>query len=525
MDGADTPVTQSLKHNVRTRVGFGLCVRSWFSTGIRRPIFIPLLLILIPTAGAHVGSPDVFFEGNAGPYHLYVTIRVPQVIPGVAQVEIRSQTNDIHEVRITPTNVTGPGSKFPPVPDRAQPSKEDPQYFTGSLWLMEFGPLQVRIHADGSRGTGELGVPVPAFARRTLPMQKPLGVLLVALMLFLAVGAVSIVAASVREGKLELGAAPAPSTLRRARTVTRFTSVLVLAVIYLGKMWWDSEAAAYNRRINLFKPQEAVATLAAGGRLVLRARAEDPEWSKWVKPEELIPDHNHLMHLFLIKLPDMDRMWHLHPQRTEGGAFVQQLPTVPAGHYQIFADIVDKYAFPWTLVGQLDLPEVLGKPLDGDDSEGSGPPISSGAKNPTVVELRDGVRMVWVRDAAPLRANVPMSFRFRVTDRDGKPVQDLEPYMGMPAHAAFVRSDLSVFAHVHPAGTVSMAALELAQASLPGSVAPEANMHAGMTMSSAPLPAEVSFPYGFPQPGLYRIFVQIKRAGRVGTGVFDAHVE
>ena len=35
--------------------------------------------------------------------------------------------------------------------------------------------------------------------------------------------------------------------------------------------------------------------------------------------------------------------------------------------------------------------------------------------------------------------------------------------MGMAGHAEFVRSDLSVFAHVHPAGSVSMAALELAQ--------------------------------------------------------------
>jgi len=89
---------------------------------------------------------------------------------------------------------------------------------------------------------------------------------------------------------------------------------------------------------------------------------------------------------------------------------------------------------------------------------------------------------------------------------------------------------MSVFAHVHPAGSVSMAALELArtgsagasreyQAGMPTSIA------MAMPMSNAPLPPEVSFPYGFPRPGEYRIFVQIKRAGQVETGVFDARVQ
>ena len=34
---------------------------------------------------AHVGSPDTFFTGKAGPYPVRVTVRLPGVIPGLAQ--------------------------------------------------------------------------------------------------------------------------------------------------------------------------------------------------------------------------------------------------------------------------------------------------------------------------------------------------------------------------------------------------------------------------------------------------------
>jgi hypothetical protein len=78
-----------------------------------------------------------------------------------------------------------------------------------------------------------------------------------------------------------------------------------------------------------------------------------------------------------------------------------------------------------------------------------------------------------------------------------------------------------------------MAALQMAQASLqPASpranepqLANHGDSHPAMDMTMNVSSSEVSFPYGFPKAGLYRIFVQIKRSGRVQTGVFDTHVE
>jgi hypothetical protein len=217
------------------------------------------------------------------------------------------------------------------------------------------------------------------------------------------------------------------------------------------------------------------------------------------------------MHLFVVSQA-LDAVWHLHPRELEVGRFSQVLPSMEQGRYHLFADVVHSTGVPETLEATLDLehPFVVSEPgLEGDDSEGAGP---RGAAGP-VATLPGGGRMIW-DEAGPLVARRPTLFRFRVEDRDGRPATDLEPYMGMLGHAAFLRRDFGVFAHVHPTGSVPMAALELTGT---------AHQHLGHEGPPA-LPSEVSFPYGLPTDGDYRIFVQVKRAGQVQTGVFDAHV-
>jgi hypothetical protein len=506
---------------------------------MRSPIhFLALAALLaaaaIPASG-HVGSPDVFYEGNAGPYRVFVTVRVPQVIPGVAEIQIRGESGDVREIRVVPMRLSGPGSNLPPTPDVAEQSEDDSQFFTASLWLMESGALQVRVIVDGAQGHGEVSVPVPSSAQRTLPMQKPLAALLFALMLLLAAGVVFIVGAITREGNLDAGEVPSESRERRARRAMAVTAVLVVVLLYFGKAWWNVNAADFQRRVDFFRPPAAALRLVDGRRLEIRVQRPEiaaergtTRSAAYLHLSEVIPDHGHLMHLFLLRAPGLGAMWHLHPDPADGGAFVAELPDVTAGHYQVFADVVDPRGYPWTLVGSIDLPQITGKPLAGDDSAWSGAPLAAPAADSTSSTLPDGGRIVWRRPSEPLKAGMPSEFTFSVQDKDGRTVQDLEPYMGMAGHAEFVRSDLSVFAHVHPAGSVSMAALELAgiesrdPARIEGSAS---SVPMSMPMpESGPLAPEVRFPYGFPAPGEYRIYVQIKRAGRIETGVFDAHV-
>jgi hypothetical protein len=249
-------------------------------------------------------------------------------------------SGDVRAIRVVPLRLAGPGSNLPPTPDLAQRSNDDPQFFTANLWLMESGALQVRVLVDGAQGRGELSVPVPASAR-TLPMEKPLAGLLIALMLFLAVGVVCIVGAIAREGNLEAGEIPDRSHKRRAYVVMLATAILVGTILYLGKAWWGSDATEFQRRVDFFKPPVAALQLVDGHRLEIRAQRTDIKSPAYIHLGDVLPDHGHLMHLFLLHVPELDRMWHLHPDPTKGGGFAVDLPDLPAGHYEVFADVVD----------------------------------------------------------------------------------------------------------------------------------------------------------------------------------------
>jgi hypothetical protein len=454
---------------------------------------------------AHVGSPDVFLDASAGPYRLLVTVRPPHAIPGVADVEVRSTTADVRDVRIVPLPLTGPGAEFAPVPDRAVRSSEDPQLFTGHLWMMTAGAWQVRITATGDRGEGSLAVPVPTLPQSTLAMSAALRALLVGLMLILAGGFVAIVAAVAREASLAPGASPDKKAKRRGRIAGTLAAGLVVLVVTLGNSWWGAEAALYGRYV--YKPLEATATVTPDGRLALMLR--DPGWIGSRRLDDFVADHDHLMHLFVVS-PTLDRLWHLHPAETATAAFEQRLPDMPPGQYELFADLVHATGVSETVVAKLEAPAFQGAPLTGDDS---------------AFTADNGTKIVWVRDEKPLVPKRLTMFTFRVDDASGQPATDLELYMGMPGHAVFVRRDRRVFAHVHPAGSAPMAALAIGQRGLAAANRGDeaaADPHARHTATP---PSTVSFPYGFPEAGDYRIFVQVKRSGRIVTSAFDAHVD
>ena len=462
-------------------------------------------------ASAHIGSPDVFLEGNAGDYRLLVVVRMPRVIPGVAEIEVRPLSMGVRTVRVTPMRIRGLGSDLQPVADIAQSSSERPDVYRAQLWLMLRGAWKVRIVAEGDRGAGELFVPVGAVSTATLPMRLSLQWILGALGLLLVAGAVAIVGASVREGTSRPGTDPPVESVRRGRRAMAIAFVLIVGLLSLGGFWW--RAAAADAAAVVYQTPEVTGTLTDPRTLSLTIGSSNTErWAERIGLNDLVPDHGHPMHLFLVRAPGMDLIAHLHPRQTDGGRFDQTLPSMPAGRYRMFADIVHGTGFPETEIGELTLPDIISGLPFGDDSLAPAPPLVDGPQTSSA-PLSMGFRMQWLNATDTLRAGEPLWLKFRVEDRTGLPAGDLEPYMGMPGHLIVVRSDWQVFAHLHPAGSAPMAAVNLANAAAIAT-------HAGHVAPAA----EITFPYGFPEAGDYRLFVQIKREGRVETAVFDAQV-
>src|SRR5215472_15560475 len=219
-----------------------------------------LLLLLAGSCFAHVGSPDVYFDGQAGPYKLLVTVRPPAMIPGIAQVEVRASSPGIQSIQAVPLYIVGEGSKYPPAADPLRQSTDDPLLFTGQLWIMGSGSWQVRLEVNGAQGAGNIAVPVPAYATRTLPMQKTLGAFLFAVMLVLVAAFVSIFGAGGREGFLNPRQQPGRAQRVRGRIVMAISAALLVGILFLGNGWWNSTAASQAKNM-IYKAPPLVVNL------------------------------------------------------------------------------------------------------------------------------------------------------------------------------------------------------------------------------------------------------------------------
>ncbi len=523
---------------------------------------------------AHVGSAGVLFQGQAGAYRVLVSLQPPDVIPGTAQVTVYVESGNVTSVMARPIYFRT-GDKGAPSFDVISPVPNQTGQFQGIVWLMAGGASSVQITLDGDDGKKELIVPIVAVSTAQRDMPAGLGVLLSILGLLLVVILITAIGASASDGLLRKGVSLTPKQ-RRSRWVSMgVAAAACTGILYIGSGWWNSWADDYKRY--MYKPILGSAKIInQDNERVFQLKVDTNSINKSSQRRTvmsfLIPDHGKLMHLFLVRQNTLDAFAHLHPERRDTTTFEAYLPKLPAGRYLVYADVVQRSGFAETITDTIDIPEIYGNAAlktDPEDTYVVTDPLNNPKQIPidenvvicgkpgTRTKLKDGTSIVWEgKPEVSFDAGKPYQLAFEVFSPDGKPAV-LEPYLGMNGHAAIVRSDGSVYIHLHPVGTYSMAAQQIMQSRLADTtkifryttdakafrdsidryiaglklLAPAQRDQLLMASMSAhdmegmKHENRIVFPYAFPKAGQYRIFLQIKRNGQVLTGIFDAKVK
>lgn len=527
-------------------------------------ILISFLFISFFTC-AHVGSPGVVYEGQAGKYTLQVYVQPPDVIPGTAQVTIYTDGNDIEHIRIKPIYFWF-GDEGSPVSEEILPVAGQYGKFEGIVWFMMSTAGSVEVEVSGKRGTAKMIVPVAAVSTAKRSMPAGLGWILAALGVFLVGVLTTIFGASVSDSLQPIGEKATPKTIRKRVTGSLVGASFCGLLLFIGNNWWGGLTKDYLN--DVYKPYRAITKVVnENGQDVLKLTIDSNSVYNR-KLSYLIPDHGKLMHLFLVRQGTMDAFAHLHPVRKDTLNFEAVLPNLPAGKYLLYADIM-RYigGFQYTLTDTVEIKTAVNntKIQDPDDTYALTTALNEKKTNvldetiticgtPGVkTKLHDGSSIVWEADPKKsMMAGQVYDLNFLVVSPDGKEAI-LQPYLGMMGHAAIVKTDGSVYIHLHPTGTVSSTSVgvmqkRIAETSVEPFIAtpkvfrdsvdkvltkiqtmPEAQRDQFLMPNMNHNTKEhhggsVKFPYVFPTAGNYRIWLQIKRNGKILTGVFDAVV-
>jgi hypothetical protein len=191
-----------------------------------------------------------------------------------------------------------------------------------------------------------------------------------------------------------------------------------------------------------------------------------------------VENHEKLLHLIVVR-NDLAGFQHVHPVLDGDGTWRVPVDLSRAGDYRVFADFTPAGSPAVTLGANLHVGgEYDPQPL---------PPVAA-------TSAVDGYTVTL---SGTPKANEPSTLSLTVS-RNGKPVADLEPYLGAYGHLVALRPADLGYLHVHPMGE-------------PGD---------GVT----PAGPEVGFHAAFPSAGDYRLFLDFQHAGVVRTAAFTVSV-
>jgi hypothetical protein len=212
--------------------------------------------------------------------------------------------------------------------------------------------------------------------------------------------------------------------------------------------------------------------------------------------------HEKLMHLILVS-SDLKSFQHVHPTYLGKGKF-QITATFPAdGQYTAFMDYVPKGSTQHVDVATLK----VGKAI----ASQTFPSVDS-----SLSKTFGDLNIALLIDPKTIRSEQATAVSFQIKDATGKPIEDLQPYLGAMGHLVIIKASpvltAASYLHAHPKGHDHSTGMEMG-----GMNMGEKSEMSGMKME---IPGQVTFEAHFPGSGTYRFWGQFQRAGKVFTADF-----
>ena len=423
-------------------------------------LFLFNLLVFFNLLNADIGHLNYIFEGKAFDRPIRVIIKTPGVVPGLADIIVKSFDQEIDSILVTPIvwkeannwNPTGNGPQAAPPPDIMLPIKGEKNTFQAELWLMDFGAYNIQIDFFKNNQSEIINIPINSIANQIIPMTQFTSVILFLLMLLLIAGLSNIITIGYRESTLNSFSDLDNSRIKKSYLVQFFSLIFIVFILYLGNNWWAITEQAFMK--NLFKPLENEVNLIKNSKQnILQVKITDDAW-KDGRIVDFIPDHGKIMHLYLIS-ENHQQLCHLHPKRNlqDKGLFEVVIPPIEYGRYYIYIDVTLESGSNQTLrniieyypENILDQKEQYFLEVDQDDS---------------FIKENSSYYFKWLNNSKNYYVNNEINLNFQMFDRLNNPVM-LEPYIQMGGHGAIIDSLGDIFIHIHPIGTISMASQEL----------------------------------------------------------------
>ena len=201
--------------------------------------------------------------------------------------------------------------------------------------------------------------------------------------------------------------------------------------------------------------------------------------------------HDKLFHLFIVSR-DMSQWFHVHPELQKDGSLVLEHAIPTAGHWALFSDFMPIGGGPQLIVTPF---STAGYEGDLTSSVPSLTPDTSFTKS------ADGVTVSMQLTPAKLISGEETDIPIRFTDeKTGEPVKNLQRYLGAFGHAMMLSEDMTEHVHAHPE-----------------------QMLEGTSITEGGGP-DLTFHALFPKPGVYRIWLQYQRNGKLSTIPFTVRV-